>query len=346
MKDPELMDGRKVPDEVMEHFRRRAVHAIREKGHSPEIVAQIFGFSRSSVYEWLERYDQGGDKALDSRPAPGAEAVITEEREAWLKETVLHSTPVDPGYDTLLWNRELLAELLHRHFGITVSGVTVSLHLRRVGLSYQKPEDRERGRDEEEIAFFLQVKFPKIQRLAEKRGAEIGFEDEAGVKPQIRSGRTWGLIGQPPVLPASPQRKGYNLLSVLTAQGRLDDDFTDKTLNSEVYIDFLRQLIQDRRKPLILLVDRATFHQSQPVREFVRAHRTQLRVFFLPKKAPELNPDEQVWNELKNDRLGKQPVKNKTDLKKRLEAALNSLQHQTDRIRSFFQLPETQYVVQ
>jgi len=55
MKDPELMDGRKIPDEVMEPFRRRAVHAIREKGHSPEIVAQIFGFSRSSVYEWLER---------------------------------------------------------------------------------------------------------------------------------------------------------------------------------------------------------------------------------------------------------------------------------------------------
>jgi hypothetical protein len=32
MKDPELMDGCKVPDEVMEHFRRRAVHAIRDKG--------------------------------------------------------------------------------------------------------------------------------------------------------------------------------------------------------------------------------------------------------------------------------------------------------------------------
>jgi transposase len=92
---------------------------------------------------------------------------------------------------------------------------------------------------------------------------------------------------------------------------------------------------------LIILVDRATFHQSQAVRDFVRAHRTQLRVFCLPKRRPELNPDEQVWNELKNNRLGKQPVKNQSDLNKRLHSALKSLQQQTDRIRSFFQLPDT-----
>jgi transposase len=66
----------------------------------------------------------------------------------------------------------------------------------------------------------------------------------------------------------------------------------------------------------------------------------------LPKKAPELNPDEQVWNELKDDRLGKQPVKNKTDLRARLESALKSLQQQADRVRSFFQLPETQYAAE
>ncbi|WP_041355173.1 transposase [Nitrosococcus halophilus] len=95
-----------------------------------------------------------------------------------------------------------------------------------------------------------------------------------------------------------------------------------------------------------MLVDRATFHQSPQVRNFVRAHRPQLRVFFLPKKAPELNPDEPAWNELKNNHLGKQPVKNKTDLKKRLEAALNSLQRQTERICSFFQLPEAQYAAE
>jgi hypothetical protein len=38
-----------------------------------------------------------------------------------------------------------------------------------------------------------------------------------------------------------------------------------------------------------------------------------------------LNPDEPVWNEIKNNTLGKQPIKNKRDLKKRLYSALRSL---------------------
>jgi transposase len=92
-----------------------------------------------------------------------------------------------------------------------------------------------------------------------------------------------------------------------------------------------------------LLVDRAPFHTSQKVRDFVRAHRARLRIYFLPKRAPALNPDEQVLNEVKNRHIGKQPVKNKKDLKKRLYSTLGSLQKRTGRILSFFQLPDTEY---
>jgi transposase len=66
----------------------------------------------------------------------------------------------------------------------------------------------------------------------------------------------------------------------------------------------------------------------------------------LPKRAPELNPDEQVWNEVKINRIGKQPVKDKKDLKKRLFSALASLQKNAKRVISFFQLPDTKYAYQ
>ena len=86
-----------------------------------------------------------------------------------------------------------------------------------------------------------------------------------------------------------------------------------------------------------------SFHDSKAVRDFGRAHRQKLRIFFLPKRAPELNPDEPVWNEIKHRRVGKQPVKNKKDLGKRIVDALKSLQSCADRVKSFFELPETQY---
>ena len=63
----------------------------------------------------------------------------------------------------------------------------------------------------------------------------------------------------------------------------------------------------------------------------------------LPKRSPELDPDEQVWNEIKNNQIGKQPINHKRDLKQRLYSALRSLQRHSERIRSFFQLPDTLY---
>ncbi len=54
--------------------------------------------------------------------------MITADMDRWLRATVLNSPPVDHGYDTLLWPRALLAELLKEHFGIEVVESTVGLH--------------------------------------------------------------------------------------------------------------------------------------------------------------------------------------------------------------------------
>ena len=343
MNEEWLVDGRKIPDEVMDYIRKIAVQAVRENGQSPEVVAKILNFNRSCIYEWLKRYDEGGYEALESRKPPGAKPLITREMEGWLEETVLNSTPVEHGYDTNLWTRDLLAEMLKQEFGVSVSGLSVSLHLRKLGLSYQKPSYQDVARDEQEVEHFLNDTFPRIQRLADKIGADIGFEDGAGIGLMKRSGRTWGRVGSTPVVQVLMQRGGYNVLSIVTPKGEMNYSVTEKSVNSERYIDFLNGLIRRRERPLILIVDQASFHGSQKVRAWVRAHRRRLRIFFLPKRSPELNPDEQVWNEIKNNQIGKQPIKNKQDLKKRLYSVLRSLQRQSERIRSFFQLPDTLY---
>ena len=101
------------------------------------IVAKVLNFNRSCIYEWLKRYDRGGYEALESRRPPGAKPAITREMEGWLEETVLNSTPVQHGYDTNLWTRNILAQLLKKEFGVSVSGLSVSLHLRKLNLSYR-----------------------------------------------------------------------------------------------------------------------------------------------------------------------------------------------------------------
>ena len=341
-----LDDGRKIPDDVMHYIRVMAVNAIRVLGQSPEVIAKAYNFNRACIYRWLRQYDEGGFAALESEMPPGAQPLVTGEMDEWLKQTVLNKSPVDFDYDTNLWTCGILAELLKRGFGVTVSDSTVRLHLKSLGLTPQKPEYQDAERDEREIEYFLNVKFPAIQRVATKLGADIGFQDESGVGIMTRYGKTWGVRGETPVVKASMKRGGYNVMSVITAEGEMRYSVKEGNINGEAFIEFLKHLIRDRKRPLILLVDHATFHSSKPVRDFVRAHRTQLRIFFLPKRAPELNPDEQVWNEIKTNRIGKQPVKDKKDLKERLYSVLGSLQKKTKRILSFFQLPDTRYAIQ
>ena len=48
-----LSDFRKIPDEVMSYLRRMAVRAVEDNHHSPELIADILGISRSCIYDWL-----------------------------------------------------------------------------------------------------------------------------------------------------------------------------------------------------------------------------------------------------------------------------------------------------
>jgi transposase len=133
------------------------------------------------------------------------------------------------------------------------------------------------------------------------------------------------------------------VLSIVTGEGQWRYSLEENPIDGKRYIEFLQQILRGRTRPLIVIADNAAFHRSAAVRHWVRAHRAQIRMFFFPTHSPELNPDEQVWNEIKHRQLGKQPIKNKLDLKKRLRSALKSLQQKAKKIRSFFQLPDTRY---
>ena len=92
-----------------------------------------------------------------------------------------------------------------------MSESTGGLHLHPLDLSCQKPCYRAWDQDQAKVAAFLEVTFPNIQRVAATMGADIAFEDEAGVGIRTRSGRPWGKVGPPPEVAVSDRRGGYNV---------------------------------------------------------------------------------------------------------------------------------------
>lgn len=74
--------------------------------------------------------------------------------------------------------------------------------------------------------------------------------------------------------------------------------FQPTSITAKDVRQFLRHLLRHLRGPLVLLWDSAPIHKAKAIAEF-QAARPRVRVEHFPGYAPELNPDEFVWSQLK-----------------------------------------------
>jgi transposase len=300
-------DGRKLDHNTLQAIRVRAVQQI-ENGAHPEEVAAALGMTRSAVYWWLAKYRQAGLGALAARPVPGRPPKLSGEQLRRLYRLVVGADPRQLAFPVALWTREMVRELIRREFGVALSAVSVGRLLRKLGLSPQRPLWRAYQQDPAAVARWQREEFPAVREEAQRAGATIYFADEAGVRSDYHAGTTWAPVGQTPVVRTTGARHTVNLVSAVTAQGKLRFAAYDGTFTSTTFIDFCRRLLHDADRPVFLVVDGHPTHRSRAVQQFVAATAGRLRLCYLPGYSPELNPDEWVWKNVKADRIGRAGV--------------------------------------
>lgn len=136
--------------------------------------------------------------------------------------------------------------------------------------------------------------YPAIRALAKRVGAAIFFGDEAGVRSDYHAGTTWGVRGDTPVVPTTGRRFGLNLIPAVSAREGLRFMAVKGKLNAACYVGFLKRLMHNASRPIVLIVDGLPVHKSRAVRAYVVSTKSLLPLFYLPPYSPELNPDEQV----------------------------------------------------
>lgn len=72
--------------------------------------------------------------------------------------------------------------------------------------------------------------------------------------------------------------------------------------NSQVFVQFLNQLLQNIRGNIIVIWDRLVAHRSKIVNSWL-AKQSRIETEFFPPYAPELNPVEYLWSYLKMNGL-------------------------------------------
>lgn len=334
-------DARRLKHGELTELRKRGVSAVQD-GQPVVLVAKVLGIQKSTLFGWLARYRRGGWSSLDARKRGGRPPKLTGKMLQWIYEAVMKD-PRQLEFPFALWTSAMVAELIRRQFNIRLSKASVCRLLHQLGFSPQRPLWRAFQQDSALVKQWIKEEYPKIRAMARKQGADIFFADEAGVRSNFHSGRTWAACGQTPVIATTGARFSCNMISAVSPRGNMRFMLVEDKLTAKVFIEFLKRLVHGWPHPVFLIVDGHPVHKSIAVSRFVASTEGKLQLFRLPPYSPELNPDEQVWNHLKNHGVGKQPIAGPDHLKNVVLSHLRKIQKLPSLVRSFFGLPETAY---
>jgi len=154
-----------------------------------------------------------------------------------------------------------------------------------------------------------------------------------------------GPRGKTPVVATSGQRQSVNAISAVNLLGAFWYATYTGRLNASRFVEFLKAFMRYRRRPVFLVVDGHPAHRARLVAAYVQAMRGRLEIHFLPGYAPDLNPDEFVWNYVKTHGLSKKPLLRGESLHERIESDLAAIQADAALVRSFFHAPSVSYTM-
>jgi transposase len=184
-------------------------------------------------------------------------------------------------------------------------------------------------------------------RLAAATGAYVCFEDEAGQNLRPPRARTWAPRGRTPVVSVSGKGSGRVSVAGLVClrPGARDHLFyririhrgrkgERRSMSEADYADLITAAHQELHAPVILIWDNLNTHISAAMRALIGARSGWLTEVRLPAYAPELNPAEGVWANMKNG-LGNLAAADVDQLAAIIKNRLKRIQYRPALIKGF-----------
>lgn len=329
-----LKDARLLPPVIQQDIRHKAVEMFSE-GFSKVHIAKLLCVSRRSVYKWVKAHNKSGNKGLEihKRGRPKG-TQLQPWQSAQIVNLIKNSCPDELSMPFFLWTRESVRLLIQDKFNIKLSKWTVGRYLTNWGFSPQKPARRAIEQNPKAIERWVQVEYPAIQKQARKDKATIHWGDEMGLRSDHNVGRTYGMKGKTPVVKRTGNRFSCNMISTITNLGKLTFMVFHENFTSEIFLQFLKRLVRQSNRKILLIVDNHRSHKSKMVNEWLTKNVDRINVYYLPSYCPELNPDEFLNQDVKSH-LGKQRLHTKAQMVKSLSSHLKMRQKQPHIVQNF-----------
>jgi transposase len=150
--------------------------------------------------------------------------------------------------------------------------------------------------------------------------------------------KTWAPVGQTPVLRHHLTRDHLSVISAVSAEGDLFLQMRDTAFDSAGIIAFLEQLQAQVEGRLVIVWDGAPIHRSKAIQHYLsEGAAARIHLERLPGYAPQLNPDEGIWQYLKHIEMKNLCCEDMSRLQRELLAAEQRLRQKPEIITACFE---------
>ena len=278
-----------MPLSYLNDLRWRIVWLYYYKEKSIEDIQELLFVSSRSVRRYIALFDETGDvsPAIQQHGPPRA-------LDAFEEMSLIQSLLSKPD----IYLEELRQELI-QVTGTDVSLSTICRTLKRLGFSRKKLRHVALQRSEERRLKFM-------EEMAYLNADMLVWTDECGSdrRNEIRK-YGYSLRGLTPVNYKFVCRgKRLSSIPVVTTRGVEDVFVTDKSVNGELFLQFVEHCLVPVLQPFngsnarsVVIMDNASIHHATSVVQCIQQTGAILR--FLPPYSPDLNPAEEVFSKMK-----------------------------------------------
>jgi transposase len=307
--------------------RRIRAWELKQKGWKQREIAEALGVSEGAVSQWMRRAREGGVESLRHVSPPGPSSRLSSPQQQCLLSMLSEGAEAF-GFQGQVWTGPRVAQLIKDHFGIAYHPKYIPRLLKALGWSRQKPRKKATQQDEEAVAAWREQTWPEVKKRAEVEARTLVPVDEAAFSLLPAVVRTWAPRGCPPILKEVYSHDHLSAISAITPTGKLYMQLHEEPIDGWDVVRFLCHLLRHIPGKLLILWDQAKIHGGEAVRQLLCSNPDQdiwLEPF--PPYAPELNPDEGIWNYLKNVELRNLCCQTLAQVREEVHKAVKRLRH-------------------
>jgi transposase len=243
--------------------------------------------------------------------------------------------PSAAGLESANWSWKGVRQFVQERFGLGLSGRTCLNYLHRLGFVLKRPKKRLLKANAAKRAAFVAA-YAQLRADAQAQGAKVLFVDEAHFRADVELRAKWVLHGAPALVDTSSPKRGekatyYSAVCVETGEVEAMP-ILDNT-NAATSVTFLKQLRARHSEPLIVIWDNAPAHHGPEIREYLTTPDLRLRLLALPGYSPDFNPDEAIWDWIREDVTANTCFGKATRVREHIDAFFAGLAQRTDEVR-------------